>query len=557
MPAHSDNAMSLPLGSLIDRKYRLDAVLGQGSFGITYRAMNTALNRPVAIKECVPMDFAWREGTTVIPRGASYKPDFEWALATFIAEAKTLAQFDHPAIVKVHDIFEENGTAYMVMRYEPGWTLDKYLKAMERNLTEDEVKSVLFQLLEGLGQVHERKYLHRDIKPENIYITESGQPLLLDFGSARHNVSNRSRPMTAVLTPGYAPLEQYHDDGNQGAWSDIYALAGCIHFMLTGEAPPEATKRLSPKKPDPYRPLAELFRGKFGDAFLKAIDVALSVEEGDRPQDVWQFVEMLSTQRTEGVPRVQEVAPTRERKVLLQEGSPYLVASLGLELLWVNGGTFVMGSSSNETNRYNDETEHKVTLSQGYWLGKYAVTQEQWKIPMGTNPSHFKGYQLPVETVSWKDVMFFCQQLTELERQAGRLLAGCAYTLPTEAQWEYACRAGTTGEYGGTGSLDSMGWYGSNSEQKTHPVGQKQANAWGFYDMRGNVWEWCYDQYGNYPAGHVIDPTGASTGSNNVFRGGGWSDDARICRSASRGNGMPVNRFMNLGFRLCLAPVRQ
>lgn len=174
----------------------------------------------------------------------------------------------------------------MITSYERGWTLNRYREALGRDLTGDEAKIIVLALLDGLKQIHASGYLHRDLKPENIYITEEMRPLLLDFGSARQIVGNRSRPMTAILTPGYAPLEQYHEDGNQGAWTDLYALAGCAHYMLIGKAPPEATKR---ERNDPYEPLEKLLLWKYDEKLLVAIDGALATQEELRPQSAEEF----------------------------------------------------------------------------------------------------------------------------------------------------------------------------------------------------------------------------------------------------------------------------
>ena len=214
-----------------------------------------------------------------------------------------------------------------------------------------------------------------------------------------------------------------------------------------------------------------------------------------------------------------------------------------MEMIYVAPGSFTMGSSRWERGRDNDEMQHRVTLTKGFWLGKYEVTQRQWKSVMGNNPSHFKGDDLPVENVTWND----CQ---EFIRKVNASL-NCEACLPTEAEWEYACRAGTTGPYAG-GSLDSMGWYRNNSGGKTHPVGQKQPNLWGFYDMHGNVWEWCNDWYGAYPSGSVTDPTGSASGGNRgVLRGGRWDSEARGCRSANRlWNSLRSCYWLN-GLRLC------
>jgi len=192
-----------------------------------------------------------------------------------------------------------------------------------------------------------------------------------------------------------------------------------------------------------------------------------------------------------------------------------------LLLCGIPAGTFTMGGSG------SDEKKHEVTLTKPFWLGRTEVTQGQWEAVMGNNPSHFKGKDLPVEQVSWDDAQEFCKKLNE----KSLLPAGWQWALPTEAQWEYACRAGTTGDY--ADSLDDMAWYSANIDSKTHAVATKKANAWGLHDMHGNVWEWCADRYGAYPTGAVTDPTGSNSGSIRVARGGSWNCVGAGCRSAS------------------------
>jgi len=248
---------------------------------------------------------------------------------------------------------------------------------------------------------------------------------------------------------------------------------------------------------------------------------------------------------------VQQEPVLKTQNVASPESGRDLAVDLGgveaIKLKWIGPGSFQMGSNDGNSN---EKPVHRVTLTKGYWLGETELTQGQWQSVMGNNPSNFKGSNLPVEKVSWEDAMEFCRKLTERERAAGRLPAGLSYTLPTEAQWEYACRAGTTGAY--AEDLDAMAWYEKNSGSKTHPVGTKRANGWGLYDMHGNVWEWCSDWYGDYPSGSVVDPAGANSGSFRGFRGGCWFDGAGSCRSAYRFRITPGRRSYILGFRLAL-----
>jgi formylglycine-generating enzyme required for sulfatase activity len=235
--------------------------------------------------------------------------------------------------------------------------------------------------------------------------------------------------------------------------------------------------------------------------------------------------------------------------------------SIGMKLVLTPKGTFMMGSPESEEARFEDETQHEVTISKDYYLGVHEVTQAQYEKVMGTKPSYFQGDEIkgsstnnPVESVSWLDAVEFCKKLSDLpeEKAAGRV-----YRLPTEAEWEYACRAGSKSAYSFGESSKSLGdyaWFDGNSNNQTHPVGEKKANAWGLYDMHGNVWELCSDWYGEYPKGAVSDPSGPNEGSYRVIRGGGWNDEAADCRSANRARIVPSDRSINLGFRVALSP---
>jgi formylglycine-generating enzyme required for sulfatase activity len=229
------------------------------------------------------------------------------------------------------------------------------------------------------------------------------------------------------------------------------------------------------------------------------------------------------------------------------------VGGIGLEMIWVEPGTFTMGSPGSEAGRDTSETQHEVTLTQGYWLGENEVTQALYEEVMGVNPSQFKGPELPVEKVSWDDAIAFIQKLNQRELDAGRLREGIGYSLPTEAQWEYACRAGTTTAYSfGATITPEQANFDDSGLNKTTDVGSYPANAWGFHDLHGNVWEWTADWRGNYPAGAVSDPAGTETGSKRVIRGGCWKNFGRFMRSAFRSRYAPDGRSHTLGFRLSL-----
>ena len=224
-----------------------------------------------------------------------------------------------------------------------------------------------------------------------------------------------------------------------------------------------------------------------------------------------------------------------------------------LEMILIPAGEFPMGSPDSDNNAFEwEKPQHRVRITKPFYLGKYLLTQEQWEAVTGNNWSSFKGPKNPVEQVSWEDCQKFLGKLNAKSSSgAGK------FQLPTEAQWEYACRAGSTTRYcfgDAESGLGEYAWYDGNSDRKTHPVGEKKPNGWGLYDMHGNVWEWCQDWYEDYKESPVDDPTGAATGLGRVNRGGSWSYPAGYCRSADRSGIGPGGRDDDLGFRLCLVP---
>gem|GEM_PF-417245 len=280
--------VALKPGARIGR-HEVLAVLGQGGFGITYRARDSQLNREVAIKEYLPTSLAYRaDGTTVLPRSTKVADDFTWGRDRFVAEGQTLASLHHaPGIVRVFDFLEINGTAYIVMEMLRGDTLEGRIKS-GGPLDPAAVERILWILLDGLEQVHEAGFLHRDIKPANILLDARGNPTLIDFGASRAAMAGRTTAMTAIFTPGYAAAEQM-TSAKQGPWTDIYALAATIYHALTGRAPPNAFDRMLD---DEYEPLAKVAPPGTAPGLIAGIDAGLAVRASDRPQSIagWRTV---------------------------------------------------------------------------------------------------------------------------------------------------------------------------------------------------------------------------------------------------------------------------
>jgi serine/threonine protein kinase len=318
-----DNVQALSPGTRLG-DYRLDAMIGHGGFGITYRAFDTQLAKVVAIKEYLPLECAIRHSDgSVVPRGARLIEDFAWGRERFLDEARALARFRHPHIVPVLRYFEANDTAYTVMEFEDGKNVAELLREPGRRLPADDVRRLVIGLLSGLGAVHAQGFLHRDIKPANVIIRRDGVPVLVDFGAARQAMGGRTRTLTSVLTPQYAPIEAFALDGKQGAWSDIYSAAAVLYHTIAGQTPPDAAARVGK---DPYRPLAEIAGDRFEPAFLAAIDRAMAFAPEDRPQSIAEWralfgatlpkVEDAPTQRLAygaGVTPPRLGAPSRER----------------------------------------------------------------------------------------------------------------------------------------------------------------------------------------------------------------------------------------------------
>ena len=283
---------ALKIGSRL-LEFEITGLIGEGGFGVVYRAFDHALRREVALKEYLPAALAVRRDDAVSVRSAQHDATFQCGLRSFINEARLLAQFDHPALVKVHRVWEANGTAYMVMPLCAGQTLKVTRVEMTQPPDEDWIRGLLDPLLDALEVIHRAGCLHRDIAPDNIMLPAPGRPVLLDFGAARRVIAEMTQALTVILKPGYAPIEQYAElpSARQGAWTDLYALGAVLHCLITGRAPPPAVSRVIE---DSCPTLATVAAGRYSQALLCGIDRCLAVKSADRPQSVAELRALIA-----------------------------------------------------------------------------------------------------------------------------------------------------------------------------------------------------------------------------------------------------------------------
>lgn len=281
------DANALPVGTRLG-EYAVESILGSGGFGITYRAHDAHLDTPVALKEYFPASLAYRvDGTTVASRPDGTAGGYDWGMEKFLNEATSLARLQHPNIVGVRRLFKANNTAYMVLDYIEGPSLKDWLKSLRGKPDQADLDQLLIPMLNALELVHRKGLLHRDIAPKNVMIARPFVPIMIDFGAARQLVAQHSHTFAAMLTPGYAPFEQYVATGkNQGPWTDIYALSASVYELMTGKTPPEAPERAVADK---CVSAVETGRGRYRPEFLAAIDWGLRPLPKDRPQSVTEW----------------------------------------------------------------------------------------------------------------------------------------------------------------------------------------------------------------------------------------------------------------------------
>ncbi|MFN6034848.1 MAG: SUMF1/EgtB/PvdO family nonheme iron enzyme [Dolichospermum sp.] len=557
-------------GQLLKRgQYEIIDTLGQGGFGITYLAQDHKRKKQVAIKS-LNVSFLKQRYRDKYGNTEGFGEFLAEEQDKFNTEAMVLATFDHPHIVKVYpELFQENGLSCMVMEYVKGKNLEQYLYA-NGVFSESAGLGIFKGIGEALSYIHSRNYLHRDIKPANILLRESdNQAILIDFGLAREVNFAELMSLTNAKTPVFAPPEQFENRSNFTPALDIYALAATLYVIIAVHEPPfiplpspylNAKIMLDMKMAiEPPQKYNSQISQKVNDAILKGMEL----DYQNRPQSITEWFKYLGIQSQNNHLQTFtfEVVTTNNKGSIINKrnhSANYFVEDLGngvmLEMVEIPAGTFYMGSPENEEGRSDDESpQHQVTVP-SFFIGKYPLTQAQYEAIMGNNPAYFKGNNRPVEFVIWNDAVAFCQKLSQK--------TGKNYKLPSEAQWEYACRAGTTtpfyfGESITPELVNYDGEYAYAAAPKgkyrgqTTDVGTFPPNAFGLYDMHGNVWEWCEDDWQeNYINAPMNGSALISRSDYKMLRGGSWNGNPGGCRSASRFNLYLDGNYYLIGFRV-------
>lgn len=498
--------------SLLHERYRVLRQLGNaGGFGHTFLAEDTFQGgHQCAIKRLKPVD----DNALLY---AEIRRRFEREAAVL----QKLGEHANGQIPQLYDFFEDGGMLYLVQELISGMTLREKVES-SGSLTAVATMEVLGKLLTVLEYVHAERIIHRDIKPENVMLRQDdGRPVLIDFGLVKEviNLDSRGYPTSSIRagTPGYMAPEQEH--GKPRFASDLYALGWTGIYLLTGKVPQQVDKSK----------IQELLLG-VDSRFISIIERAIQFDDAIRYQSADQ---MLADVHYAGIRirRLAEVSFTNR---------------VGIDLVLIQPGCFQMGTKE---GRLNESPRHLVTIKQPFYLGRYQITQAQWRAVTGASPSKFRGDDLPVESVSWNDVQTFLTNLNEIND-------GYHYRLPSEAEWEYACRAGSETKYcfgDDKSQLNRYAWYDENSDNRTHRVGEKEPNVWGLYDMHGNVGEWCSDTFHASYDGAPSDGSSWETESGpkeRVLRGSAWVSSATECRSAFRRRNAQGNKGFHDGVRI-------
>ena len=557
-PSATPRALALTPGTLIGGRFEVVRLLGRGGMGEVHLCRDTKVGREVAIK------FLRLDLVADAP-----------LLERFRREARAVGQLAHAHIVTLYDYEVDASGTYLVMELLRGVDLAAHVRA-NGPLAPAEVRRIALQVLDALEYAHARQIVHRDIKPSNLFLQENGVVKVLDFGLARSAGDGSLSIVGAGLgTADYVAPEQAEDATRADARSDQFSLGATLYFLLTGKSPRAMRERELPEawRELVFRMAESVPEGRYAD--LRAVRVELQeldVREAPKPPisvvaaaPVVPATPAISRSSRPATPLVHAkpavagdvslwadvlkasvdrsiVTDARLADQITAVGLPWRVYDrvTGIEMVLIPPGKYMRGAPRDDGDGYDDERPaHEVVMPRAFDLGVCPVTQGEWSKLRAGNPSQFKGERLPVERVSLDDISTFLRKSVGLR-------------LPTEAEWEYACRAGTTDSR--YGQIDAIAWYEGNNLKQTSPVGEKQANAFGLHDMLGNVWEWCSDLYAPYPSTPQVDPQGPKSGQFRVVRGGSWSDNMRSCRASYRYGNAYAFKNPYIGFRVARTP---
>ena len=552
--------------------FRITGVLGQGGMGVVYRGRH----RLAAIAERQGGDVAIKVMHAQYSQNAEFQSRFE-------REASLGIKLQHSGIVRVHELIEDGGNLALVMDLAEGRPLSDIIGKETGPIPWEQAWPMFNQLLEAVAYAHAHHVVHRDLKPENVIVGSEGQLKVLDFGIAKDLEGGKTKTGTGMGTVDYMAPEQFIDAKSVDQRADIYALGMTLYEMLAGRLPwaPGASEFevMTAKSKGDFPPPTEFYPA-IPPGVVEVLNKALAVDQRVRfPNVAGLAASLADCPRAYASPEKALASPLggevfelqgdlNQFQSHLREGGFFGLGGTStsqrktvngvanFRMLNVPAGPFLMGQAGSQAS-----PERTVTITKAFQIGQYPVTQAQWELVMRGNPALFASVighlNHPVERVSWYRVTAFCNRLSahySLEpcysKEAESLVCDFqanGFRLPTEAEWEYASRCGTDAQE----SFEAEdGWYQANARAQTHPVGKRNPNPWGLFDMYGNVWEWVWDWKGERPSTGGYDPLGPAEGRKKLHKGGSWYTSIDHLRAGASSGFYPQKTSQDLGFRL-------